>query len=47
MEFKIELGILQRNLKEELDKHATLIQQQTLELNEIRGRHIVELQTLT
>lgn len=47
MEFKIELGILQRNLKEELDKHATLIQQQTLELNDIRGRHIVELQALT
>lgn len=46
MEFKIELGILQRNLKEELDKRATLIREQTLELNEIRGRHIVELQAL-
>lgn len=47
MEFKNELEILQRNLKEELDKHVTLLQQQTLELNEIRGRHIIELQTLT
>lgn len=44
MEFKNELEILQTNLKEELDKRATLLQQQTLELNEIRGRHIVELQ---
>lgn len=46
MEFKNELEILQRNLKEELDKHATLIREQTLELNEIRERHIVELQAL-
>ena len=46
MEFKNELEILQRNLKEELDKRATLLQQQTLELNEISGRHIVELQAL-
>lgn len=47
MEFKIELGILQRNLKEELDRHAALLREQTLKINEIGGGHIVELQTLT
>lgn len=45
MDIKYEFGIVRRNLTEDLDNRALVIEQQTLELNKVNGRHIRELQS--
>lgn len=47
MDIKHEFRILRKNLTEYLDNRALVIGQQTLELNEVKGRHIRELQKLS
>ena len=47
MDIKYEFGIVRKNLTEYLDNRGLVIRQQTLELNEVKGRHIRELQKLS